>query len=225
MKASQRTTLHTAIRSSNHTQLTDPSKQIRLLKIQPYKHERRIACQMIAVNVDATPPYAAISYTWGSPEKTHSVNIDGKEVTVGQNCSHALWQACHDACHDYYWIDALCIDQLNLEEKGLQVQMMRDIFKKALSVLVCVGPHADGTDILFHVFAELHVTLSHPEELQAMRSRMEDGVIGFVAENMIASTERRRDPISFSLFCILEDIERRYGNSVEGSDIDVRRVP
>jgi hypothetical protein len=44
------------------------------------------------------------------------------------------------------WIDATCINQENLEERGQQVQLMAKIYSKATRVLVWLGETADNSD-------------------------------------------------------------------------------
>lgn len=47
------------------------------------------------------------------------------------------------------WVDALCISQTNVQEKGQQVQQMGNIFRSADRVLVWLGEHADESEALF----------------------------------------------------------------------------
>lgn len=44
------------------------------------------------------------------------------------------------------WIDAICINQKDDEEKGWQVAMMGDIYRKASKVFAWLGPSADNSD-------------------------------------------------------------------------------
>ena len=39
----------------------------------------------------------------------------------------------------YFWIDALCINQTDNDEKGQQVRLMREIYASAESVIVWLG--------------------------------------------------------------------------------------
>lgn len=45
------------------------------------------------------------------------------------------------------WVDALCINQKDMEEKSQQVQMMRDIYKKAKDAVIWIGPARDESDV------------------------------------------------------------------------------
>lgn len=86
--------------------------------------------------VDSAPPYHAISYTWGDPGLTARVTVKGRRMEVRQNCEYVLRQACWHgggggggSTSRSYWVDAICIDQGNLEEKGRQVAMMGGIYQ------------------------------------------------------------------------------------------------
>lgn len=47
----------------------------------------------------------------------------------------------------HFWIDALCIDQANLEEKSHQVAFMSQIYSSAIFVYTWLGPKADDSAI------------------------------------------------------------------------------
>ena len=57
----------------------------------------------------------------------------------------------------WIWIDALCINQDDKEEKAIQVPLMGEIFSKAQSVFVWLGPDHDKLtlDILSWVDSKL----------------------------------------------------------------------
>lgn len=46
------------------------------------------------------------------------------------------------------WIDALCINQQDDVEKGVQVTMTGDIYRNATRVVVWLGPEADNSDLI-----------------------------------------------------------------------------
>jgi Heterokaryon incompatibility protein (HET) len=45
------------------------------------------------------------------------------------------------------WIDRLCIDQSNIDGRGSQVQIMRDIYKRATKLFVWIGTETDESTI------------------------------------------------------------------------------
>jgi hypothetical protein len=79
------------------------------------------------------PTYRAISYTWHSPllttdveEIEHAISCDGEEATVFPNLYQALLRLGQTPYRDMpFWIDAICIDQDNREERSCQVDLVR----------------------------------------------------------------------------------------------------
>lgn len=53
------------------------------------------------------------------------------------------------------WIDQICINQEDNEEKSFQVMLMKDIYSSAHQVIVWLGPAADGSDKVMDAFAEI----------------------------------------------------------------------
>ena len=94
------------------------------------------------------PPYYAISYCWGNPADLDIVLLGGKEMAVTRNCWCSLWQARTQAKPGLYWIDSICIDQANLQEKATQVHRIAAIFANAIEVWACLGPDSDDSAFL-----------------------------------------------------------------------------
>ncbi|KAK3706288.1 hypothetical protein LTR37_012803 [Vermiconidia calcicola] len=146
--------------------LTDASREIRLLRFdRMYQHKYDlIVADMTVFNLEDAPPYGAISYTWGSPERSMSIEINGKMTHVSVGCWYALFQVRYRCRDDFdwsyapedFWIDALCIDQSNLDEKSHQVALMTEIYSRAERVLACTG----YGDLLFDFFDSLSQGLS-----------------------------------------------------------------
>ena len=88
--------------------------------------------------------YDALSYVWGDPNVTRDVKIvlpDDTEKTfrVTENLFAALVALRHQNKSRVLWIDAICIDQANLDERSHQVQRMLDIYQQARGVVVWLG--------------------------------------------------------------------------------------
>ncbi|QDS73470.1 hypothetical protein FKW77_008990 [Venturia effusa] len=117
--------------------------QIRLLKICTGE-PKVIACELHHFDSAKAPPYRAISYTWGTPEFSVAIALNGLSFHVRQN----LWNFLHVAEYKYpnrwMWIDAICIDQDNMTERNWQVQMMQGIFGRAQEVLSWTGVAGGG---------------------------------------------------------------------------------
>lgn len=105
------------------------------------------------VSLDSKPNFVALSYVWGPkdpPIEIHVSNNDhsqGDLVLITENLAHALHELIDSAHGLPVWIDAICINQKDDNEKSWQVALMRSIYGSAASVLVWLGPDTDGAGI------------------------------------------------------------------------------
>jgi hypothetical protein len=136
-----------------HDPLPDSTTHFRLLHIKRGDFKQHVECELSIWPVEDAPPYYAISYTWGDPSLTAEITVNGKPLIVRQNCEYVLQQqqAYETKASNYYWVDAICIDQQGDQEKNHQVAMMGDIYSKAEHVFACVGPHADDSEFMFNI--------------------------------------------------------------------------
>ncbi|KAI1174743.1 heterokaryon incompatibility protein-domain-containing protein [Nemania sp. FL0916] len=116
-----------------------------------------IECELIHTKLGENAiSYEAVSYTWGSSQKPHSINIQGEKLNVTSN----LWSLLHDlrlpATNRYLWIDAIAINQDDIAERGHQVQRITDIYSSADRVLFCIGRGSNNfTDNFMAALLEL----------------------------------------------------------------------
>ncbi len=74
---------------------------------------------------------------WESP--TQVIMCNDQPFGVRQNLFDALHQLCKPRYQGYLWIDAICINQNNPEEKNTQVPLMGKIYSSATQVLAWLG--------------------------------------------------------------------------------------
>jgi hypothetical protein len=65
---------------------------------------------------------------------------------VTTNLYAALLHLRNSSLERIIWIDAICIDQKNDEERAQQIQLMAKIYSQASRVLVWLGEAADNSD-------------------------------------------------------------------------------
>ena len=96
------------------------------------------------VSLAQAPEYTALSYVWGDPAKTKPIFIDGKEMQVTENLKNFIVAAVsrESTREQLLWIDAICINQQDIQEKSQQVRRMTEIYNKASRVHVWL--HTDG---------------------------------------------------------------------------------
>jgi hypothetical protein len=113
---------------------------IRILVLHPSSNDSDpITCTIQHARLsDASLEFEAVSYTWGNNTQTRAIyfNNGTRELLVRQNCYSALWYL-RDKYEDrLLWIDAISINQNNLQERARQVRIMDKIFDRASSVVV-----------------------------------------------------------------------------------------
>lgn len=83
--------------------------------------------------------FTALSYVWGNPNAPKSVLMDGKtRFWVTRNLYDALKSLRRPNEARAFWIDAICINQNDLDEKRLQIGLMRRIYRQAHEVLAYI---------------------------------------------------------------------------------------
>lgn len=91
-------------------------------------------------DVDIIDSYTALSYVWGDATKLKMIHVDSVPVTVTSNLHDALYDIRDDTRVLRLWVDALCINQIDNEEKAIQVNMMSKIYMNALHTIIYLGP-------------------------------------------------------------------------------------
>ncbi|KAK4164440.1 heterokaryon incompatibility protein-domain-containing protein [Cladorrhinum sp. PSN259] len=88
--------------------------------------------------------FAALSYVWGDNRSQKSIMLNRVPILVTENLECALRSMAEQSefqDNGYrVWIDALCINQNDQEERASQVRKMRDIYSTAWAVISWFGP-------------------------------------------------------------------------------------
>ncbi|PMD40969.1 HET-domain-containing protein, partial [Hyaloscypha variabilis F] len=134
-----------------------------------------IDCKLIHISFRERPKYEALSYRWGTEDASKIILLDGHAFKVRWNLFQALsnFQKANEWRN--LWVDAICIDQNNLEERKRQVGLMDFIYTRASCVLVWLGaapeirwPHGgwyDPSDIMGQEFSGDAAWARHPKVL------------------------------------------------------------
>lgn len=109
-------------------------RKIRLVELRRNTLSDLPTCVLRSYLVDGPhPPYTALSYAWGSGIHYNDIILNGNSFAVGRNLWHFLDQMRSSDKYGTYWIDAISIDQSNVQERNHQVQMMEQIYNNANS--------------------------------------------------------------------------------------------
>ncbi|KAK4100147.1 hypothetical protein N658DRAFT_428244 [Parathielavia hyrcaniae] len=109
--------------------------EVRLVKVRknPNRQEK-IEVRLITTEWPPPMAYEALSYVWGDPAIQSTILISEGDAAL-RPCS-ALDRLSYAGRDRVLWVDALCIDQNNVEEKVVQVANMGRIFQGVHSVCV-----------------------------------------------------------------------------------------
>jgi hypothetical protein len=173
-----------------HLPLEHPLFSIRLLSIQPVEEGDPIVKCSLEHYTSPWPRYKALSYTWGDDSNNKIILINGRSFEIRQNLWQFLremrnhpstspldWDPKKKEIRVLFWIDAICIDQADIEraeitnnikslvrdiaklkdkieelerkldEKNTQVGIMRKIYRFAGSVSVWLGSDEQNSDM------------------------------------------------------------------------------
>lgn len=153
------------------------TNSIRLLCLMPSEDltapiECRLHIYPLEKSNKATHIYQALSYVWGNSETFQSVIIDEKPLLVTANLHAALLQLRDRTFERIIWVDAICINQKDEEEKSHQIGLMAKIFGLADRVIVYLGEAADDSDQALKIIRGVEDELMDPSSSKENEKRI-----------------------------------------------------
>ena len=134
-------------------------RSFRLLTILPGFQEDTITTRLFTAELPVVsgglPRYDALSYVWGSQADKLQINCNEQIIDVTRNLHYALVQLRSEYDEHVTWIDQLCINQDDSEERSREVAIMGQIYGLAQEVLVWLGPSDNDTLQIFDLFRRL----------------------------------------------------------------------
>ncbi|KAK1854881.1 heterokaryon incompatibility protein [Colletotrichum chrysophilum] len=125
---------------------------MRLLTLEPGEFNDTIRCSLSQSTTSSMTEYDAISYTWGGEdnvmERRGRILLDGRDFPVTPNCEAALKRIRSRGAKRIIWIDAVCMNQEDIRERGHQVRLMPLIYSRAQNVLIYVGEPSPNEEML-----------------------------------------------------------------------------
>lgn len=126
-----------------------PAGYIRLIQLHSGPDETDIEVSFIPhVALTNLPAYHALSYTWGNPNDTQLIKVGSSAIPVTKNLAICLWHLRQKIFRNetlLLWIDGLCINQQDNDEKNHQILLMRRIYQRSACTIVWLGPEDKDT--------------------------------------------------------------------------------
>jgi hypothetical protein len=162
-----------------HKPLAHAQPSIRLVTIAPtLSSDGLIQCDVTHATIQEAS-YTCLSYRWGAPEPTQTILINGTPCLIRQNLFDFLQVAC-TIPEVAYWIDAICIDQTNTDERNHQVAQMGKIFSNATQVHLWLGVMPASLLPLLHIIQKAKA--STYDDWGAVRSNT-DTITKYIIDN------------------------------------------
>ncbi|KAL9620509.1 MAG: hypothetical protein Q9160_004978 [Pyrenula sp. 1 TL-2023] len=117
------------------------------------------------ISINPRHPFDALSYAWGPTTDLVDIQINDQNNTrnllsVTRNLSVALPYLRHADKDRMIWIDAISINQKDLDERALQVQLIADIFQQARAVVCWMGPESEDSDLAVRTIRDLSLKVN-----------------------------------------------------------------
>lgn len=185
-------------------QLGSGQRQIRVLSFETDSdQDDAIHLGMLEIPLDEDlVSYDALSYTWGNPTPEAArenpwitehvppfdyaprwIYVNEQALKVTANLFFALQRLRLRFQHRYpgrcLWVDAICINQDDLDERAEQVKLMGDVYRNATDVLVWLGEEEGETDsemaiaLLQNVYDSFISWGDNDEEAMSLIERMD----------------------------------------------------
>ncbi|KAI5924621.1 HET-domain-containing protein [Camillea tinctor] len=131
--------------------LNSADQHVRLLDLLP--GSGRIKCHLRHVSITKIQDeYEALSYSWGAPTtQKFKILVNGLVCSVTPNLHAGLLRLRQfgRGSPRTLWIDAICINQSDDDEKNMQIPLMGDIYSLCSRVIVWLGEHDSFTESAF----------------------------------------------------------------------------
>lgn len=129
------------------------------------KKDAKLVLNLVTVSLTNLPWYECVSYAWVSNHRSQRIETTtGTNIAVTGSLLEAL-PCLVAACQTGYlhvWIDQLCINQDDVEERSSQVAMMSGIYQTAWTLLVWLGQRSLDACLFLQLLDQLPQYRSRP---------------------------------------------------------------
>ncbi|KAH8758774.1 heterokaryon incompatibility protein-domain-containing protein [Hyaloscypha sp. PMI_1271] len=187
----------------------EPKGEIRILIVSPpaSSDPTTIHGELFTAKLSDKPPYEALSYCWGADVFPETLHLPGGVLAITDNLAAALRQLRHPEQRRHLWVDAVCINQRDNQEKNHQVSLMSQVYWNATTVLVWLGKGNENTREAMKTMKEL--ADSAWEYGIPSRVESEGGLTGgvFAARKVILGFTQKNNGISKKIVGLSETIK------------------
>lgn len=166
--------------------LNNATQDIRLMHLYPGTDHQQLYIRLDVKNLnDANAHgYNCISYVWGTDIATEAANTNKGELPITVNLLSCLRHLRHKEETLVLWVDAICINQNDLNEKSDQVALMGEIYSRCSTVYIWLGASLSPYSIICNPFRFIQHFADNKHYSDVFKFlRTESGSISFQADD------------------------------------------
>ncbi|KAL8840384.1 MAG: hypothetical protein Q9176_003877 [Flavoplaca citrina] len=207
--------------------LSTSHREFRVLALFAGESSDDLRGELLRASIDNNNvSFTTLSYTWGDPSNPGSIKLgrDPISLPITRNLEAALRQFRSPTNSLRLWVDAICINQADPDEKSVQVALMREIYVSARETWVWLGPPSHDSDRAMDMLQSFQNRHPYHNELGQVSQEHWDGigslmrrswwtriwVIQEVLSSMRVDVWCGRKRIGFGCFVRLEEIRRDF---------------
>lgn len=147
-------------------------RAIRLLRIKSGTGKEGIQITLETFDLDSNTQFKGLSYVWGDDTSPCEIICNGHRTPIRRNLWGVLLQLQKQKFDCRLWVDAICINQKDEEEKSFQVAMMRDIYKRAAKVIFWLGEQERYDEDAVNLMRSFSRRYPHESDLERNRVKI-----------------------------------------------------
>lgn len=128
---------------------------IRILNVLPGEPEAEVRCGLSIRSLNSPADYEVLSYVSGRSELTSYISVDGRLTQVNSSLASALKDLRYIVRPRSLWVDSLCINPDDIEERNSQVSLLAPIMLQARSVCIWLGERDDKSHWAFSSYLSI----------------------------------------------------------------------
>ncbi|KAH7088077.1 HET domain-containing protein [Paraphoma chrysanthemicola] len=115
-------------------------------------------------NLSEAPGYYCLSYTWGTQSEDVEIHIDKQKLFVRPSLVDTLHRlqdlaangSSSDLKVEWVWIDRICVNQDDVEERSEQVKYMGTIYSQGIRTIIWAGNDQDGCTAAWELIDQIY---------------------------------------------------------------------
>ena len=146
-----------AVPDYTYLPLEQQPNRIRILLLHPGQEHKPLSGSLRSISLHSSPiaEYETISYCWGVSTERSTMRLDGKSLAIPISSHQVLARFRHAVAQRVLWIDAVCINQADPNERSHQVALMSEVYSKGVGNLVWLGESDETVPVALGAIGEI----------------------------------------------------------------------